>query len=952
MNLRLRRAFYFVVTLFFLPGVSAAQTNGPALDYSVMVGGQVNAFAADASGNMYVANSGSLLVPAGKLRKIAPDGRTVLYSKNLYPDSLAVDSAGNLWGTIHYDCASGASCAAATHAYGNGTTNSKGFEVFKLDPAGNQVFLDVFFWDAFGVSPAVIAVDAAGAGYVTGTAPCAFPTTPGGFQSLCPDATTTHAFAVKLDVSGTLVYSTFLGGHIRSSGGNGITADAAGNAYVVGSTSAADFPVTPGAYQTTVGTSTSFVTKLAANGASLVYSSYLPVSSASSVAVDAAGNAYVTGTAPMTPALPTTPGVVEPSYPTAAMPPTQYQPTVGFALKLNPSGSGLIYATYMSILAVYGYRTAGLLAPSQIAVDSTGSAYIAGGTWRGYVTEIVYHNGALFPTVNAIQNNYGDQQFSGYPLGEGFFVRLSPDASRYLMASYFGGPQGDTINGFGVTADGTIYFGGTTTDNMTPLTAALDPPDVNYQGFFGRILPSGGAVPVLFAETRGSGNAAGPAQIVFDPMLAGNTATARLGLGNYGGAPLSISGLSATGMVSQTNNCLATLPAGGHCDIDVTFSPTAVGAASGTIRVASSATTGLATATFSGSGVAAMLRLQADALSFGYQTVGTSSAPQAVTITNTSSSQISITNISTQGDFSQTSDCGVSLNAGQSCTLQIIFTPAAAGTRSGSVAITYYVYGVINTGTQRITVGGTGTPNAALPANPVLAYLPHVPYGGGFRTKITLVNFSTNDNRGVVNFITQAGQLVVSTPWNAAPGGGVRIDTALVFPNSTFGPLTVNWAMIGAESGPVSANLFYEYNPSATAPSYNVTNSVGFNDAALQTDFTVPFEQEPQPAGAQTGKTVGMAVGNPASTPVALTIKLVDLGGHVLGSDALDVPAFGQMAFALPDMTRLPSCSAALPNGNFIGTLAIHASSGVAVIALQDDYGPFSATPTMPYRVK
>lgn len=238
-----------------------------------------------------------------------------------------------------------------------------------------------------------------------------------------------------------------------------------------------------------------------------------------------------------------------------------------------------------------------------------------------------------------------------------------------------------------------------------------------------------------------------------------------------------------------------------------------------------------------------------------------------------------------------------------------------------------------------------------IPTNPVLAYLPHVPYGSGFRTKITLVNASGNANSGVVNFISQTGQLVASQNWSAAKGGTVRIDTDSVFANSTFGPLAVNWAVIGAAQGPIAANLFYEYNPGSSTMPYNVTNSVGFNDATLQTDFTVPFEQEPQPQGAQAGKTVGMAIGNPNSTAATVTVELVDSTGTTRGSDNLSVPAFGQIAFALPDTNRLPSVSSALPNGNFVGTLAIHSTTGVAVIALQASYGPFSATPTMPFRV-
>lgn len=235
---------------------------------------------------------------------------------------------------------------------------------------------------------------------------------------------------------------------------------------------------------------------------------------------------------------------------------------------------------------------------------------------------------------------------------------------------------------------------------------------------------------------------------------------------------------------------------------------------------------------------------------------------------------------------------------------------------------------------------------AQVPTNPVLAYLPHVPYGSGYRTKITIVNLTASPNSGVVNFISQSGALVGSQNWSTAASGMARIDTANVFPNSTFGLLNVDWAIIGAQ-GSIAANLFYEYNPSSSGPAYNIINSVGFNNAALQSDFTVPFEQEPQPAGAMAGKTVGVAAANPGSLAATLTIKLVDAAGTIRATDSIQVPAYGQVAFALPDSPRLPNISAQLPNGNFIGMLSGHATRSLAVIALQDDYGPFSATPTM-----
>src|SRR5262249_50683732 len=143
----------------------------------------------------------------------------------------------------------------------------------------------------------------------------------------------------KLNSSGTaLVYSTYLGGSIADRG-RGIAVDASGNAYVTGDTDSTDFPTTPGAFQPTfAGSEDAFVTKLNSSGTALVYSTYLGGNNndlGSTIAVDASGNAYVTG--------PTN----SDDFPTA----NAIQPTFGgvqdaFVTKLNAIG-GLVYSTYL-----------------------------------------------------------------------------------------------------------------------------------------------------------------------------------------------------------------------------------------------------------------------------------------------------------------------------------------------------------------------------------------------------------------------------------------------------------------------------------------------------------------------------------------------------------------------------------------------------------------------------
>ncbi|MCC5465376.1 SBBP repeat-containing protein, partial [Pelosinus baikalensis] len=191
-----------------------------------------------------------------------------------------------------------------------------------------------------------IAVDTSGNAYVTGLAQSPdFPTTLGAFQTTFRGDG--DAFVTKLNLAGSaLVYSTYLGGSIpiRFSSfdtASGIAVDTSGNAYITGLAQTRDFPITPGAFQTTfTGIFAAFVTKLNPAGNALVYSTFLSSSGfdqGSSITVDTSGNAYVTGL------------TLSPDFPTT---PDAFQTTLkggqdAFVTKLNLAGSALVYSTYL-----------------------------------------------------------------------------------------------------------------------------------------------------------------------------------------------------------------------------------------------------------------------------------------------------------------------------------------------------------------------------------------------------------------------------------------------------------------------------------------------------------------------------------------------------------------------------------------------------------------------------
>lgn len=311
-----------------------------------------------------------------------------------------------------------------------------------------------------------IAVDSAGNAFITGrTKSSTFPTTPGVFQS-----TGSHfdeAFVVKLGPTGSsLVYSTYVGGSGFDEG-NGIAVDAVGNAFLTGVTTSNDFPTTPGAFQTTFGGPPQhvFVTKLSSTGAMLVYSTYLGGSGFENgldVAVDGAGNAHVTG-GTTSPDFPITPGAFQTTFRGGRDGAFSFGDA--FVTKLNATGTGLLYSTYLG--GSKGEAGFG------IALDNAGLAYVTGGTGSNN-----------FPTSpGAFQTTHGGciANIPGTNLCEdGFVTKFNLLGTSIVYSSYLGGIVGDSAVGIAVDTGGNAVVTGST---LSPDFPRVNPFQSAYGGF-------------------------------------------------------------------------------------------------------------------------------------------------------------------------------------------------------------------------------------------------------------------------------------------------------------------------------------------------------------------------------------------------------------------------------------------------------------------------------------
>jgi hypothetical protein len=378
--------------------VTKLSPNGSAVVYSTYVRGATGyGIALDTAGSAYVTGevqSAGFPVTSGAFRtqpaawdtfilKLNASGNGLVYSSRFggsfddFGRAIAVDSTGSAYVTGWTTCRANTCDFPLVNAfqptYGGG--NNDAF-VTKMNATGSALVYSTYLGggavqnatDDWGQG---IAVDAAGSAYVVGaTYSPDFPLTPGAFNTPKSGLDT---FVTKFSPAGLqLEYSARVGGGSRDYAW-AVAVDAAGSAYVTGYTESGDnpgtpeyegFPVTAGAFQT-VGSFDAFVTKLDPSGSSLAYSTYLgggDVERGWGIAVDSAGNAYVTG------------DTKSKNFPVV----NAFQPAYGgglsdaFVAELNQTGSGLIYATYLGgTLSEEGHG---------VAVDANGNAYATGFT--------------------------------------------------------------------------------------------------------------------------------------------------------------------------------------------------------------------------------------------------------------------------------------------------------------------------------------------------------------------------------------------------------------------------------------------------------------------------------------------------------------------------------------------------------------------------------------------
>jgi hypothetical protein len=685
----------------------------PTLSYSTYLGGRANdygdALALDSAGNAYVigyTSSTNFPSTAGVYQphcanncsyadvfvtEINASQTNLVYSTYLggsrddFGYGIFVDASGNAYLTGQTFSADFPTTSGAfqTACGGGVCTGGEGF-VTKLNSTGSALIYSTYLAGSTINLANAIVVDNAGDAYVTGwTDSTDFPTTAGVVQPTCSCSTYPDAFLTKLNSGGTgLVYSTYLGGPSNGDYSYSVAVDSLGNAYLGGYTASTDFPVTAGAYQTTLPAVTAgFISKLNSTATALVYSTFLgghgtltsPCGACvSAIAVDSAGDVFAGGLA-WTTNFPTTAGAFQTAYAGGFHD--------AFVTKLNPQGNGLIFSTYLG-----GTDDDGL---TSLAIDSSGNVYLRGNTFS-----------VNFPTSpGAFQTSNGGGS-------DAWVAVLDSSGSKLNYSSYLGGSGNEYgLANQNIAIDSAvppnIYVTGYTNSTNFPTSTFAYKKTLSgaNDAFVSKFAPSpnvGLSPPLNFGnQTTGTNSS---------PMVVTVT--------NTGNQSLSITGLNIGGTspkdYSQTNNCLATLSPGGTCNVNLVFTPSVTGVRNATLSFSDNAYNTPQSLNLTGIGVVAggpAVTISTTALTYAVQQVNTVSPSQVVTLNNVGSGTLNFTGISISGDFSQSNTCGNSIAGNTSCTLTVYFKPTAANTRTGTLTINDNAPG----SPQLVSLTGTGT---------------------------------------------------------------------------------------------------------------------------------------------------------------------------------------------------------------------------------------------------
>jgi hypothetical protein len=734
-----------------------------------------------------------------------------------------------------------------------------------------------------------IALDAAGDAYIAGlTQSTKFPTMNPLSATAPADVSLGTAFVSELNPTGeALIYSTYLGGSGNTffgDGANAIAVDTASppNIYVTGFTGSPDFPVStvllpfkgqPGPASTAMQFGGSaFITKLApsaSGSAQLAYSSYLggdTFDEGFGIAVDGSGNAYIAGA---------TASTNFPQQGTQITPGLSSTNTNAFLTKINTTASGtasLVYSTYLGGSGAGGFINFGDVA-NAVTVDSSSNAYLVGGTTS---TDFPTKGTAIAGSLSCGANN-------GSSTGSSAFISVINTTAQTLTYSHcLTGSNYDLAFGVNLgtgvpaVATGIVYMSGTTGSSNFPVTANSIPAPstvtngvafvslvntatgtLQYSTFLGGTNSDTG----YSISSDSSGNAYVTGQTSSNDFPITQGALIETLANPRGGGFISKISPNGNGVADlvyssyfggQTVNSVARQDSGRGIAVSGTNAYITGQMASPDMPVSSGAfqtslgATGVTNAYVADLPLTPTISASPTSINFGTQLVGATTPAQFVTLTNNTSSSITLTLPAIIGgtnpaDFAlATGTCTTTLASGASCTVGATFTPAAAASYSATLEIADSA----DTSAHKISVALTGTGSFTVPA----------------------ITFNPTS-------LTFPGQLLTTTS-SAMPVGVKNTGTSpLIISKVATGTSafteTDNCVATIAPAG--TCTIMVTFAPSSSTAPGTVTDTLSVTDNASGSPQTVPLTGTAWDFSVSAPSSVSVARGAMGSFPVTIT---------------------------------------------------------------------------------